>query len=333
MLRSKHSEAFGEDSFEGVYRRILRKHGYQFLQVIGKGGMSRVDEVRHLLTGKLRAIKHLGPNPPAEKAERFKRILRRETEYSFNHPNVMKGVDYFEDGGNVFYVMPRMQHNLEHLLLDDKKYDIMFLLDIVIQVVAGLNYLHQNHIIHRDLKPSNILYNLNGNGAEVVICDFGLSQDKIAKFKTDMSRFLGGGRRAGTMSYAAPEQMRKDGRYDKRCDIYSLGRVIDELVGKKAKYRKEFINTFQQDRLIDGLSRKIYLYKKDRPAVLEGENRKHLPYSLTSVVLRCLQKRPEKRPSDIAQIFYELTKIQQECRMANGMDSLQKEVLTYRARE
>ncbi|UCD56692.1 MAG: serine/threonine protein kinase [Candidatus Hydrogenedentota bacterium] len=293
--------------------------------------MSRVDEVRHLATGELRAIKHLGPNPPLEKVERFKRTLRRETEYSFDHPNVIKAVDYFEDGGNVFYVMPRMQHNLDHLILDEKKYSLMYLLDIIIQAVAGLNYLHQNEIIHRDLKPSNILYNLNSHDIWVVICDFGLSQDKIAKFKTDVSRFWGGARRAGTPSYAAPEQVRKDVKYDKRCDIYSLGRVMDVLIGKKTEHNNKYISTFKQDRKIDGLSRKTYLYKMDRPCVLEGEVRKHVPSSLLNLILRCLQKRPERRPSDIVQVFYELTKIQQECRVANGAQTLRDEVLTYRA--
>ena len=163
---------FGEKDFETTYHRILRKHGYEFTQIIGRGGMSRVDEVRHLAMRELRAIKHLGPNPPPEKVERFKKTIRRENEYTFDHPNVMKGTDYFEDGGNVFYVMPRMQHNLEHLLADDREYDITRLLDIVIQTTAGLNYLHQNGVIHRDLKPSNILYNLNGDDVWVVICDW-----------------------------------------------------------------------------------------------------------------------------------------------------------------
>ncbi|MBI5116608.1 serine/threonine protein kinase [Candidatus Poribacteria bacterium] len=324
--------SYGENNFDEVYRRTLRRHGYQFVQVIGKGGMSRVDEVRHLATGELKAIKHLGANPPPDKVERFKRTLRRETEYAFDHPNVMKGLDFFEDGANIFFVMPRMQHNLEHLLLDDRKYELPFLLDIVVQTVAGLNYLHQNGIIHRDLKPSNILYNLTADGVWVVICDFGLSQDKVAKFKTDLSRFVGGGRRAGTLNYAAPEQMRKDGRYDKRCDIYSMGRVIDELVGKKTSQDKRYLNTFQQDHEIDALSRRIYLYKLDKPFILTGDVRRHLPYSLMNLVLRCLQKHPERRPSDIVQIFYELTKIQQEYRMMNGAEALQKEVLTYRAK-
>lgn len=332
MLRSKNVE-FGDESFEDSYRRILRKHGYQFSQIIGRGGMSRVDEVRHLKTGRLRAIKHLGPNPPPEKIDRFKRILRRETEYAFDHPNVMKGLDLFEEDGDIFYVMPRMQHNLEDLLLDEEKHNLLFLLDVIIQVAAGLNYLHQNHIIHRDMKPSNILYDMNGdNTASVVICDFGLSQDKTAKFKTDLSRFFGRGRRAGTMSYAAPEQMRKGGKYDKRCDIYSLGRVIDELVGKKMNNGSKFISTFQQDRQLHALSKKIYLYKMDRPFILEAANRGHLPFSLSGLVLRCLQKHPERRPADIVQIFYELTKIQQECRAAEGGELLQKEVLTYRSR-
>jgi serine/threonine protein kinase len=333
MLRSKNIEFNNDENFEDGYRRILRKHGYQFSQIIGRGGMSRVDEVRHLATGKLRAIKHLGPNPPLEKIDRFKRILRRETEYSFDHPNVMKGLDLFEDDGDIFFVMPRMQHNLEDLLLDDEKYSLMFLLDIVIQVTAGLNYLHQNHIIHRDMKPSNILYDLDSNGmASVVICDFGLSQDKTAKFKTDLSRFFGRGRRAGTMNYASPEQMRKGGRYDKRCDIYSLGRVIDELIGKKMNNNIKFINTFQQDRQLHTLSKKVYLYKMERPFILECAGRGNVPFSLSGLVLRCLQKHPDRRPADVIQIFYELTKIQQECRTAEGGESLQKEVMTYRTR-
>jgi len=330
MREDRKLSRFGENGSEAVYRNTLRKHGYQFTQVIGKGGMSRVDEVRHIATGELKAIKHLGNNPPPEKIERFKKMLRRESEYSFDHPNVLKGETNFEDSGNVLYVMPRMQNNLEHLLTNKKKYPLTFLLDIAVQIVAGLNYLHQNDIIHRDLKPSNILYNRNGRDIWVVICDFGLSQDRIAKFKTDLSRrILGGGRRAGTMTYSAPEQLHKEGKYDKRCDIYGFGRVMDELIGSKADRKLEFISTFQQDRRLDALSKKVYLYKKDKPRVLDGEIRRHLPYSLLSLVLRCLQKNPKRRPSDAVQVFYELTKIQQECRLARGADALRREVLMH----
>ncbi len=299
--------------FESVYRNTLRKHGYQFTQVIGRGGMSRVDEVREIATGKLWAVKHLGNSLPPEKVDRFRRMLRRESEYTFDHPNVLKGKTYFEDGGNIFYMMPRMQRNLEHILMDANTYPLAFLLDILVQVGAGLNYLHQNNIIHRDLKPSNVLYSMDGDGVWVAICDFGLSQDKMAKFRNDLSRtLLRGGRRAGTLNYSAPEQMHKNGKYDKRCDIYSFGRVMDELIGCKTGGGREYIKTFQQDKQIDGLSRKIYLYKKDRPYILEGDIRKRLPSSLISLVMRCLQKNPKRRPADIVQIFYELTKIQQE---------------------
>ncbi len=323
------SEYLGLDGFEGAYRDALRRHGLQYTQVIGKGGMSRVDEARDIQSGKLWAIKHLGNSLPPDKVARFRKMLKRESEYAFDHPNVLKGVTYFEDGGNIFFVMPRMQHNLEYLLGDERSYQLTFLLDIISQVVAGLNYLHQNDVIHRDLKPSNILYNLNGQDIWVVICDFGLSQDKMAKLKTDLSRaILRGGRRAGTRNYSAPEQMRKKGKYDKRCDIYALGRVMDDLIGQKVDGGKEFIKTFQQDHQIDTLSKKVYLYKMDRPLVLEGDVRKYLPFSLISLILRCLQKNPRRRPSDVVQVFYEMTKIQQECHRAMSSQIVRKEVLT-----
>ena len=311
-------QIFDGDNFETSYRETLRRHGLQFTQVIGKGGMSRVDEVRDIKTGKFWAVKHLGNSLPPGKVERFKKMLRRESAYSFDHPNVLKGETYFEDGGNIFFIMPRMQHNLEYLLFDENKYPLTFLLDVMVQIVAGLNYLHQNDVIHRDLKPSNILYDLDGRAIWVVIGDFGLSQDRIAKFKTDLSRaILRGGRRAGTRSYSAPEQMHKQGKYDKRCDIYALGRLMDELLGQKTDRRgKQFISTFQQDRKIDSLSKKVFIYKTDKPCVLEDDIRKYLPNSLLNLTLRCLQKNPKRRPSDVVQVFYELTKIQQECHMS-----------------
>jgi serine/threonine protein kinase len=318
-----------QNDFETNYRTALKKHGYRFSQVIGKGGMSRVDEVREIATGQLKAIKHLGNSLPADKVDRFKKTLKRETEYAFDHPNVLKGESYFQEDGNVFFVMPRMQHNLDHMLDDKQDHPLAFLLDIIVQTAAGMNYLHQNDIIHRDLKPSNILYNQRQNDIWVAICDFGLSQDKMAKFKNDLSRkLLRGGRRAGTVNYSAPEQMHKNGKYDKRCDIYSFGRLMDELVGRKATRQKKFINTFQQDRQIDALSKKVYLYKMDRPRILDGEVRSYLPFSLLNLILRCLQKNHKRRPPDIVQTFYELTKIQQECRMLNGGQGQHKEMLT-----
>jgi serine/threonine-protein kinase len=327
MFAKNNSNNNGEKNVETIYRSSLRKHGYKFSSVIGKGGMSRVDEVRDLDTGELKAIKHLGTSLPPDKIDRFKKTLRRETAYDFDHPNVLKGEAVFEDNGNVFFVMPRMEKNLDHLLTDDHTYSLESLLDIIVQTAAGLNYLHQNNIIHRDLKPSNILFNKQKDGIWVVICDFGLSQDKMAKFKTDVSRFLKGGRRAGTLSFSAPEQMHKNGKYDKRCDIYSLGRIIDVLVGKKVERTKKFVTTFQQDRKLNSLAKKIYLYKMDKPHVLDGEVRKYLPFSLLDLTLRCLQKNPKRRPPDIVQVFYELTKIQKECRLHTGQPH-GKEMLT-----
>lgn len=327
-MGKRNTNQSAENNVETAYRRILRKHGFAFSEVIGKGGMSRVDEVRDLATGELKALKHLGNSLPPEKMDRFRKTLKRETEYAFDHPNVLKGEDFFEEDGNVFYVMPRMQHNLDHLLQDKQKYSLEFLVDIIVQTAAGLNYLHQNKIIHRDIKPSNILFNREQENIWAVICDFGLSQDKIAKFKTDLSRrLLRGGRRAGTLSYSAPEQMHKNGKYDTRCDIYSFGRIMDELIGKKAMCQKKFVTTFQQDRQLDALSKKVYLYKMDKPRVLDGETRSYIPFSLLHLILRCLQKNPKRRPPDIVQVFYELTKIQQECRMIGG-HAQNKEILT-----
>lgn len=93
---------------------------------------------------------------------------------------------------------------------------------VVLQLLDAMQYIHSKQITHRDLKPSNIL--ITRNGLNVKIIDFGLADaDNYAIFKQP----------AGTVSYAAPEQMVSGTTIDCRTDIYSFGLILKEIFPNK----------------------------------------------------------------------------------------------------
>ena len=93
---------------------------------------------------------------------------------------------------------------------------------VVLQLLDAMQYIHSKQITHRDLKPSNIL--ITHNGLNVKIIDFGLADaDNYAIFKQP----------AGTISYAAPEQMVSGSTIDCRTDIYSFGLILREIFPKR----------------------------------------------------------------------------------------------------
>ncbi len=296
--------------FEAAYRKSLAAHGFQYRKVIGRGGMSRVDEVLHKTSGQIYAIKHLGPHTPDDKRDRYRRTLRREGEYQFDHPNVMRVIQSFADGGNIFLVMPRMQRNLKHLLDKGKTFPMNLLIDVIHQTVAGLIYLHQQGVVHRDLKPSNVLYNYDGTDLHVVVADFGLSLDSWAQLARMFKRTIRAHvTKAGTPTYASPEQMRRGGRCDRRSDVYSLGRIMDDLFGEAMTPGGETPKTPQQRRRLRHLEKGVYLYKREGSAVLGGKVVNRLPYELQQLILECLQREPDRRPQDVSAIYYALSKI------------------------
>ncbi|MGL5866035.1 MAG: serine/threonine-protein kinase, partial [Dermatophilaceae bacterium] len=88
---------------------------------------------------------------------------------------------------------------------------------------SGLASLHEHGILHRDLKPSNVLFKSGSGGTErTLISDLGL-----AKRMDQLSAFTFG---AGTLGFAAPEQLVVGGDLDMRADVYSLGAVIRAMV-------------------------------------------------------------------------------------------------------
>ena len=89
---------------------------------------------------------------------------------------------------------------------------------VVEELLDALEYIHSKQIIHRDLKPSNILITRNGNNVKII--DFGLSDaDDYAILKQP----------AGTMKYAAPEQLQQGIKLDGRADIYAFGLILKEI--------------------------------------------------------------------------------------------------------
>lgn len=296
--------------FEPTYRKALLAHGFEYRSVIGRGGMSRVDEVRHRASGQIYALKHLGPSVPDDKRERYRRVLRREGEYQFDHPNVMRVLQTLDVKKNCFLIMPRMKSNLKKLIEHHQRYPLNFLIDIVHQTAAGLIYLHQQGVVHRDLKPSNVLYSSTGEESHVVLCDFGLSLDSWAQLARAFKRTLRARvAKAGTPTYASPEQMRRGGRCDRRSDIYSLGRMMDTLFGDAMEPGLEILKTPQQRRRLRHLEKGVYLYKREGAAILDSKISPYLPYELQQLILECLQKEPDRRLQDVSAIYYALSKI------------------------
>jgi serine/threonine protein kinase/WD40 repeat protein/tetratricopeptide (TPR) repeat protein len=143
--------------------------------------------------------------------------------------------------------------------------------DIGRQVASALAYAHARGIVHRDIKPSNLLLDTEG---VVWVSDFGLAKAK------DDGNLTRTGDVLGTLRYMAPERFRGNG--DARCDIYSLGLTLYELLLLRAAFEAE-------DRI--ALAQQIQHEEPSRPRVLEPR----IPRDLETIILKAVEKNPAHR--------------------------------------
>ena len=158
-------------------------------------------------------------------------------------------------------------------------------------ITSGLAYLHAANYIHRDLKPSNCLLHREGRILTCLISDFGEVQaENVARKSTGTT---------GTISYCAPEVLRKDpvtglyGNFTTKSDVFSLGMILYFMCFGRLPYRSaNAMNEELED--VAELRAEISHWKGFQ---YERRERPDLPVKLYQLLMRLLAVNPAERPS------------------------------------
>lgn len=257
----------------GTPRELLAGR-YEIVGLLGQGGMGSVYRARDTELDELVALKMLRHDGPLgeRSLERFRRevkLARRVT-----HKNVARMFDIGEHGGEKFLSMELVDGEpLSALLVREGKLAPQRSAHIASEVCAGLAAAHAAGVVHRDLKPDNVMIERSGR---VVITDFGIAH---ARLEHSMAT-LGGV--VGTPAYMAPEQVEGAPGIDGRADLYALGVMLFEMLTGRMPFDGGSPYTLAAARL-------------SAPAPDVRTLDPTLPEWLTSVVARCLARRPKDR--------------------------------------
>jgi len=204
---------------------------YDILRKIGEGGLAEIYLARQRSLNRLIAIKVL-KNKISADDELVRRFEREATTLaSMNHPNIVHVIDRGEDEGRLFFAMEYIEGTDFKQILQHSNWPIEKKLEIVVQVLKGLDYAHKNGVIHRDIKPANILIDKDDNA---LVADFGIAQ----LLGHDTSERTESGIIMGTYSYMSPEQRENSATVDQTTDIYAVGVMLYEiLTGRKPEGR------------------------------------------------------------------------------------------------
>jgi eukaryotic-like serine/threonine-protein kinase len=218
---------------------------YQITSQIGKGGMGEVYCARDTKLNRGVALKIL-PAEFANDAERMARF-KREAQLlaSLNHTNIAAIYGFEESGGFRALIMELAEGQTlaERILKGPIQLDDA--LGIARQIAEALEAAHEKGVIHRDLKPANVKVTPEGT---VKVLDFGLAKAlegeaavaDISESPTLSLAATKAGVILGTAAYMAPEQARGSA-VDKRCDIWSFGVVLFEMLTGRQLFAGETV--------------------------------------------------------------------------------------------
>jgi serine/threonine-protein kinase len=247
---------------------------YEFLGVLGRGGMGSVYKARDRRILRIVALKFIsGGSQRLE--QRF--LQEARTQARIDHPGICKVLEVGEVEGKAYIALqyidgPSLHKAKGQISLRDK-------IQVIQKTAQALHAAHELGIIHRDIKPANIMLEQRSDGSyHPVLMDFGLARDVNTS-----TAFTESGAVMGTPWYMSPEQTRGQTKtMDRRTDIYSLGATLYDIVAGRPPFDSET----SVDALIAGVLKEPQSLDELVPTI---------PKALAVIVSKCLNKEPAQR--------------------------------------
>jgi len=202
-------------------------HGrYEIRTLLGAGGMGEVYLAHDTQLQRPVALKVLPAElrGDVELRERLEQEARAAS--ALNHPNILTVYDIGRFGDDHFIAAEYVDGITLRQRLQRGEVPLMEVLNISLQIASALAAADAVGLIHRDIKPDNIMLRADGY---VKVLDFGLARLPAAR------RARGSGSLRGTVYYMSPEQLRGS-ELDSRCDIWSSGVVLYELISERLPF-------------------------------------------------------------------------------------------------
>jgi Tol biopolymer transport system component len=270
---------------------------YTIIAPLGAGGMGQVYRAWDPRLSREVALKLLPPEVKEDPARRLRFLEEARAAGALNHPNILAVYDVSVSNDTPFIASELLEGRRLRDEIDRGSMPIKRLLDLAVQLAAGLRAAHDSGLAHRDLKPENVMVTRDGR---VKILDFGLAKAYAAEPEPgaalEQATVTVPETILGTPHYMSPEQA--SGRaVDFRSDQFSVGLILYELATGVHPFRKE--TTVQtMSAIVEAEARPI------------GELNAKVPAPLRWVIERCLAKDPAERYASTADLAKDLATLQ-----------------------
>ncbi len=260
---------------------------YEFLQLLGQGGMGAVYKARDKRLGRLVALKFIRGGDD-RLTQRFMQEARAQSR--LEHDGICRVLEVGEVEGKSYIAMqlingPPLDQLGPTLTLIEK-------VQVLRDVALAMHYAHEQGIIHRDIKPANIMIERGTDGRLLPrVMDFGLARETSeGKGLTETGAVM------GTPAYMSPEQAQGEARrLDRRSDVYSLGATLFDVLTGRAPFDDE-----------SAVNIILKVLAEEAPTLRSYNPR--LPAALDIICSRCLAKDKTQRYQTAQALADDLTR-------------------------